>query len=159
MILDKYKKCPRCGALAVTPEEQPTAGLHCESVLYRCSNTTDFIINGKYAENFTNADCYKNLKRLKMTTDLIEEIIEVKDKVLVKFGASWCAPCNMMKPVLKQVEAEGITVIDIDSEEYPELMKEYNVSSLPTMFFYKDGKLVNTLTGAMPKVSVLKAFD
>lgn len=139
MSLD-YSKCPNCGAAKA--KEQSTLSLHSYSILYNCSNK----------------ECYKNLGRLEMTNKLIEEIIMSVDKVLINFRATWCASCIMMVPELKQIEESCIAVIDIDADKYPDLIVEYNVTSLPTMFCYKDGRLVNTINGVVSKKIIEENF-
>ena len=76
---------------------------------------------------------------------------EIKKGVtLVDFHASWCGPCRMLAPVLEQVakDVQGKAVvakIDIDSEQ--KTASHFQVTSVPTMILFKDGKEVNRLVG------------
>lgn len=67
---------------------------------------------------------------------------------VLKFSASWCTPCKVMSATLK--DAEGIKEIDIDQNR--ELAIEYNVRSVPTLVFLKDGVEVERTKGIIPLV-------
>lgn len=67
---------------------------------------------------------------------------------VLKFSASWCTPCKVMSATLK--DAKGIKEIDIDSNR--ELAIEYNVRSVPTLVFLKDGVEVERTKGIIPLV-------
>tara|TARA_R110002020_G_scaffold441478_2_gene652259 strand:+ start:2794 stop:3054 length:261 start_codon:yes stop_codon:yes gene_type:complete len=70
---------------------------------------------------------------------------------VMKFGASWCGPCRMIKPIITQVAREHTDVefVDVDIDENPDLAKEYNIASVPTMIFEVDGKEVTRKSGIL----------
>ena len=77
---------------------------------------------------------------------------------VVDFFATWCGPCKMLTPVLEELSAEmtnGVDFIKIDIDESMELAMEYQVTTVPTLVFIKDGKEVNRKVGFSPK-AVLK---
>ena len=78
------------------------------------------------------------------------------NKTVKYFTASWCTPCQIFKPIMKEIEREGhsIQFIDIDHDENL-LMEEYNIQAVPTTLFEVDGKEVNRFTGPKTKQEVL----
>ena len=79
---------------------------------------------------------------------------EIKQgKVLVDFYATWCGPCKMLSPIIDQVEREhpDLKVLKIDVDEVGDLAMKFNVSSIPTLLHFEDGKLVDSKLGYMPK--------
>ena len=82
-----------------------------------------------------------------------EEMLSSSDlPVLVDFYADWCGPCQLMVPILEQVNAQlsgKIKVVKIDTEKYPELATEYEISALPTLVLFKEGQPVDRIEGAM----------
>ncbi len=72
------------------------------------------------------------------------------------FTASWCGPCKMFKPIMKEIEREGHSVqfIDIDHDEN-DLMDKYNIQAVPTTIIEVNGKEINRFTGPLPKQEVL----
>ena len=86
---------------------------------------------------------------------------EIKQgKVFVDFFATWCGPCQMLAPVLEEMDQKGefgdIKVIKVDVDEAPEIAGRFNVQSIPTLLLFKDGKVVDTRLGFMPKPMLLK---
>jgi thioredoxin 1 len=82
--------------------------------------------------------------------------------VLVDFYADWCGPCRMMTPVLEQVakEVKGHAVIgklDIDSAQ--KVAGQYQVTSIPTLILYKNGKEVDRLVGLCDAAKVKQFID
>ncbi len=77
---------------------------------------------------------------------------EIKQgKVLVDFYADWCGPCQMLSPVIEQLEKEtGIKVIKIDVDSLPGLARQFRVMSIPTILLFENGKMVKVERGYMP---------
>jgi thioredoxin 1 len=83
----------------------------------------------------------------------IEETIK-EGVALVDFWAPWCGPCRMIAPVIEQLaqEFEGkAKICKINTEEEQELTQQYQIRSIPTILFFKDGEIVDQLIGATTK--------
>lgn len=78
--------------------------------------------------------------------------------IMVDFWASWCGPCLMLSPILDEItnENKNITLIKVDVEAESSLAEKYNVTSLPTVIIFKDGKIIANLSGSRPKSEYLK---
>ncbi|MFH7026252.1 MAG: thioredoxin [Heteroscytonema crispum UTEX LB 1556] len=82
-----------------------------------------------------------------------EEMLSGSDvPVLVDFYADWCGPCQMMSPILEQVNAQlgdRIRVVKIDTEKYPQLASTYQIYALPTLVLFKQGQPVDRIEGVL----------
>lgn len=72
--------------------------------------------------------------------------------VVVDFFATWCGPCKMIAPLLDKFSAEysQAKFIKVDVDEFGEIAQEYEVSSMPTVLFFKGGQVINKVIGANP---------
>ncbi len=71
--------------------------------------------------------------------------------VLVDFFATWCGPCQMLSPVIEELDKQvSIKVLKIDVDEVSDLAREYRVMSIPTLIVFKDGKMSKKELGYMP---------
>ena len=91
-----------------------------------------------------------------------EEVVNSSVPVLVDFYADWCGPCKMMGPVVAKLaeEYEGkakVGKINVDEEE--DLAARFNVMSIPFFAIIKDGKLVDSQTGASSKDALAAKLD
>ena len=94
-----------------------------------------------------------------MKIEELNKLISENSNVIVKFGAPWCGPCKAMIPILKDVEENhNIKVIDIDVDEDFELASEYNIRSIPTLHYYKDGVKTDSTVGTVTKERIIDKF-
>ncbi|MGH7166110.1 MAG: thioredoxin [Nitrospiraceae bacterium] len=74
--------------------------------------------------------------------------------VMVDFWAVWCGPCQMVAPIVEELAGEyagKLKVMKLNTDENPEIAGRYQVMSIPTILFFKDGQPVEKLVGARPK--------
>ncbi len=96
---------------------------------------------------------------LHVTTATFEnEVLKSEKPVLVDFWASWCGPCQMLLPVIEELadEVTDAKICKVNVDEEPELAQRYKVMTIPTLMVIKDGKVVNTSIGVIPKDEILK---
>ena len=90
-------------------------------------------------------------------SDFAQEIEKHEGLAVVDFWATWCGPCRMVAPILDQLAAEyngklKVTKLDVDAN--PSTAMRFNVRSIPTILFFKNRKLVDTVIGALPKAKL-----
>ncbi len=90
------------------------------------------------------------------------EIEEHKGLALVDFWATWCGPCHRVAPIMDQIsrEYEGrvkVTKLDVDANQ--ESAMRWQVRSIPTVLFFKDGRKVDFVTGALPKAHFVEKIQ
>lgn len=75
------------------------------------------------------------------------------DLVLVDFFATWCGPCQMLSPILEEIEKENesVKIIKIDVDKNENLARKHGVMSIPTIEIYKSGNLVSKHVGFLSK--------
>lgn len=91
------------------------------------------------------------------SNDFEKEVLKSEVPVLVDFFATWCSPCKMISPSIEQLssEMEGkAKVVKVDIDESSDLAGDYKVMSVPTLMFFKEGKAIDRIVGAVPKTMI-----
>lgn len=91
-----------------------------------------------------------------------DEVIKSDVPVMIDFYAEWCGPCRMMSPVVEEFakDFEGrVKIGKINVDEESELAMRFGVQSIPSFVFIKDGKVVDRVTGAMPKPILINYLE
>lgn len=78
---------------------------------------------------------------------------------IVKFGAPWCGPCRTQDKILEELAQEGYEIEKINVDENEELVDKYSISTVPTLLFFDDDKLVERKVGLMRKDEIKKICE
>ncbi len=129
--------CPRCGAL----NRLRSPGDGGSPVCGKCKNALPWIVAASDAT-------FRNELGARL--------------VLVDFWATWCAPCKIVSPVLEQLareQAGRLKIVKVDVDKNPAVAGEFLIQSIPTLILFKNGQVVDTLVGAMPKTELLRRIS
>ena len=88
-----------------------------------------------------------------------EALLAAEGLVMVDFWAEWCGPCRAVAPVLEELAeaSDGeVTLLKVNVDENPGLAARYEIRSIPTILFVKDGEVVDRVVGAVPKATLEK---
>jgi thioredoxin 1 len=91
-----------------------------------------------------------------------EALVAAQGLMMVDFWAEWCGPCRAIAPVLDELARSSggkVTLAKVNVDENPGLAARYGIRSIPTVLFVKQGKVVDQIIGAVPKVQLQKKLD
>ena len=91
--------------------------------------------------------------------DFSEKVLQSDIPVLVDFMADWCPPCRAIGPELEAVAAElsgKATIFKLNVDDHPDIETAYGVRTIPTLIIYKNGEVVDTLRGLLPRKEIAR---
>jgi thioredoxin 2 len=167
-------RCLNCGTKNRIPKERLHDQPHCgkcgailDEMIIRCLKCGT---KNRMPENRLNdlPRCGKCRATLVVTSDqgrpvevddstFSREVLSAPGSVLVDCWAPWCGPCRTIAPILDELASKyagGVRIAKLNIDENPLTASRYDVRSIPTMLLFKDGTLVNTLVGALPKETI-----
>ncbi len=102
-------------------------------------------------------------KPLDITDDSFDqEVLQADKPVVVDFWATWCGPCKMIAPILEEVAleyADKVKIVKLDVDSNNQTAGKYNIMSIPSILFFKNGEIVDQVVGAIPKAQLTARLD
>ena len=98
-----------------------------------------------------------------VSNDTFDSIVMNSESlVMVDFWATWCGPCKIVAPVVEELakEYEGrVTFAKVNTDENPDLASRFSIRGIPTLMFFKAGKVMDQVVGAVPKAQLKSKLD
>lgn len=91
-----------------------------------------------------------------------EAVLRSATPVLVDFWAEWCVPCHMVSPLVEEIgreKADRLKVAKVNVDENPDVTKQFDIMSIPTLILFKDGEEKARIVGARGKDALLREID
>ena len=91
-----------------------------------------------------------------------QKVLKAEGTFLVDFWAEWCGPCRQIAPVLDEIAKEKagkLTIAKVNIDENPNTPQKYGVRGIPTLLLIKNGQVVSTKVGSLPKSKLVEWID
>ena len=91
-----------------------------------------------------------------------QEVLKANKPTLVDFWAEWCGPCKQIAPALEEISEElgdKLIIAKLNIDENPSSPSKFGVRGIPTLILFKDGEVVATKVGALPKSKITEWLD
>lgn len=90
------------------------------------------------------------------------EVIQSSGVVMVDFWATWCGPCKTIAPAVEELAKEfagKAKIVKVNTDENPDLAMRYKITGIPALMFFKNGKPIEQIIGAVPKGHLKAKLD
>jgi len=95
-------------------------------------------------------------------TNFKTEVLDSPIPVMVDFWAEWCAPCRILTPVIEEIAGvyEGkIKIGKVNVDGNPQTSMDYQIRGIPSLLFFKNGKVMEQIIGVVPKNNIISVID
>lgn len=99
---------------------------------------------------------------LEVTDANFEELVNSGKPMVLDFWAEWCGPCRMVAPIIDELAAEyegKIIIGKMDVDNNNDVVTQFGIRNIPTILFFKDGKVVDKQVGAAQKATFVSKID
>ena len=120
-----------------------------------------FFVTGGGASSAEMNQSTANMKHITQT-DFDAEVTQANLPVVVDCYATWCVPCRRLAPVMDKLAdqfAGKIKFVKVNVDESPKLAQQFNIEGIPMLLFFKNGKLVNSFAGLLPKEDLILRLE
>lgn len=141
--------------------------LFAASLLTGCGESTPTSQNsssrpaGSEQTQATQGSAESNIKEISDAT-FEQEVLKSDLPVLVDFWAPWCGPCRLMGPIVEELSKENsgkLKVVKVNIDDNAKTAEAYDIRSIPSLYIFKEGKLVDQLVGAVPKTTLASTIS
>ncbi len=99
---------------------------------------------------------------VKVDSRNFDEVISKNENVVVDFWAEWCMPCRMISPIIEELAKEysgRVVFAKLNTDENPSLAGRFGITGIPTLMFFKNGRAVDKIVGALPKAELKRWIE
>ncbi|MCX5720242.1 MAG: thioredoxin [Nitrospirae bacterium] len=90
------------------------------------------------------------------------DVLKYQGLVMIDFWAAWCGPCKIVAPTVEELAKEytgKIKVMKLNTDNNPDIASKYNIMGIPTLMFFKDGRKLDQIVGAVPKQQLKEKIE
>ena len=90
------------------------------------------------------------------------DVLKYQGLVMIDFWAAWCGPCRIVAPTVEELAKEytgKIKVMKLNTDDNPDIASKYNIMGIPTLMFFKDGRKLDQIVGAVPKQQLKEKIE
>jgi thioredoxin 1 len=130
--------------------------------LQSCKIILQYLFISKAEQLFRLFKTQKIMTKVITASNFDEVVLQSEQPVMVDFWAQWCGPCKIIGPIIEEIHSEyegkaAVGKVDVDQQQ--ELATRFGIRNIPTILFFKNGQLVDKITGAAPKREFTNKLD